>query len=802
MKTGIKNYGDLLGSLFLLIAIWSATTRLTTTDWTDNLMMVQVCAVLGILIGIFIGATRFSKITSRLLMVTFSLFILGWQISKLTSADLFWSEKSIDVLKRVFNSVMLFLNNQPVQESTLFLISMVIIFWFTSLGAGYLLTRYGRPWLPLIIIGVTLLIFNVFPPFHASRHFFSGLFAFSSLLLLGRLFYLKSQLQWRGKGSTIDYGVDFDITRTVAVVGFVIVFLAWNIPYVVDVFTPESEEQQDLRELWKPLQNRLSNAFNSLRRQPGERTDFYGASLALGTRAAQGDDEVFYAVPEGDKLRGFRYYWRSRTYDYYEDGSWRNTIEGSELIFPDEWKVEKPDWDGRQELSFSMQPRTMQTRNIYAPGYLLAVDVAVDLVHEQIIGNYSATQAALITPDPGQPSVSAPALFYDHISAVSRTALENGKIYQVTSWAALPNLDQMRSAGDDYPNWVTDRYLYVPASIPERVKRLAEEITKDQPTNFDKVMEITRFLRTEIIYSDTVEMPENVADEIDWFIFETKEGFCNYYATAEVMMLRSIGIPARLVVGFNEGDYQPEDRTYQVKVKNSHAWPEVYFPGLGWVEFEPTSSIPLPAFLTSQRRGEQDNLFAIEAYLDEPNMASERYEERLNRIRDESLRDLDFEPDSTSQLQPESNKNYWLLVIPLLAAVGFGLSRLKVFRKTPLPVMLEHYFDKRGIQTPRLVKILSHRSKLSLMERYFSELSWMLGLLGKPLAASLTPTEQAELVIKTVPETKPFMQTLLAEFQKDIYSPYGGDIAAARTAYQATWKQVIIKWLSQTFTRE
>src|SRR5690606_15719169 len=141
------------------------------------------------------------------------------------------------------NSVLLFLNNQPVQESTLFLISMVIIFWFSSLAAGYLLTRYGRPWLPLLIIGFTLLIFNVFPPHKESRHFFSGLFALSSLLLLGRLFYLKARVCWETKRSTIDSGVDCDTTRTAAVVGLALVFAAWNIPYAVDVVTPGSEEQ-------------------------------------------------------------------------------------------------------------------------------------------------------------------------------------------------------------------------------------------------------------------------------------------------------------------------------------------------------------------------------------------------------------------------------------------------------------------------------------------------------------------------------------------------------------------------------
>ena len=106
-------------------------------------------------------------------------------------------------------------------------------------------------------------------------------------------------------------------------VGFVIVLLAWNIPYVVDVFTPESEEQQDLRELWKPLQNRLSNAFNSLRRQPGERTDFYGASLAgpAGSTAGTLKD-----------LADRAYFHYMRAEQYMREGNWKGYGEEIENL--------------------------------------------------------------------------------------------------------------------------------------------------------------------------------------------------------------------------------------------------------------------------------------------------------------------------------------------------------------------------------------------------------------------------------------------------------------------------------------
>ncbi|MBK8780899.1 MAG: transglutaminase domain-containing protein [Anaerolineales bacterium] len=73
-------------------------------------------------------------------------------------------------------------------------------------------------------------------------------------------------------------------------------------------------------------------------------------------------------------------------------------------------------------------------------------------------------------------------------------------------------------------------------------------------------------------------------------LFESKQGFCNYYASAEVLMLRSIGIPARLAVGFAQGEPNLQNTFFTVREKDAHAWPEVYFPGYGWIEFEPTGN--------------------------------------------------------------------------------------------------------------------------------------------------------------------------------------------------------------------
>ena len=119
---------------------------------------------------------------------------------------------------------------------------------------------------------------------------------------------------------------------------------------------------------------------------------------------------------------------------------------------------------------------------------------------------------------------------------------------------------------------------------------LAQEITRDQETPYDKALAITSWLRNNIEYSRETESPPEDVEPLDWFLFDYKVGYCNFYASAQVIMLRSLGIPARLAAGYARGEFDSDTGLYSVMGEDSHSWPEVYFPGYGWVEFEPTVS--------------------------------------------------------------------------------------------------------------------------------------------------------------------------------------------------------------------
>jgi transglutaminase-like putative cysteine protease len=157
----------------------------------------------------------------------------------------------------------------------------------------------------------------------------------------------------------------------------------------------------------------------------------------------------------------------------------------------------------------------------------------------------------------------------------------------------IPNVtaNQLRSAGADYPATIRNRYLKLPRSLPQRVRNLALDLTASQPTPYDQSVAIESYLRT-FPYSLDVPAPPVNRDVADFFLFDLKKGYCDYYASTMAVMARAAGIPSRLVIGFASGQFDYQRNQFVITRADSHAWVEIYFPGYGWVEFEPTAGLP------------------------------------------------------------------------------------------------------------------------------------------------------------------------------------------------------------------
>ena len=174
----------------------------------------------------------------------------------------------------------------------------------------------------------------------------------------------------------------------------------------------------------------------------------------------------------------------------------------------------------------------------------------------------------------------------DQRSIAGSRVVESGTTYTATSARPPGDPATLAAAGDDYPAGVESRFTQLPGSTPDRLSKFTGQLTEDARTPYETAVRIERWLEANKSYSLNVSDPggDTVASD---FVFEMEEGYCEYFATGMVTMLRTQGVPARYAVGYSTGQSTGEN-TYTVRGMNAHAWVEVYFPDVGWVQFDPT----------------------------------------------------------------------------------------------------------------------------------------------------------------------------------------------------------------------
>ena len=162
-----------------------------------------------------------------------------------------------------------------------------------------------------------------------------------------------------------------------------------------------------------------------------------------------------------------------------------------------------------------------------------------------------------------------------------------------SGFSRLPNPDvaKLRAAGTTYPDGIADTYLQLPTLDP-RIPELAKQVTAQAGTPYDQARAIQNYLRSNRFRYTLILTGKAGDDPLPHFLFETHAGHCEYFASSMAVMLRTLGIPARPVNGFLPGEYNDLGGDYIVRASDAHSWVEVYFPGNGWVVFDPTPDAP------------------------------------------------------------------------------------------------------------------------------------------------------------------------------------------------------------------
>jgi transglutaminase-like putative cysteine protease len=267
-----------------------------------------------------------------------------------------------------------------------------------------------------------------------------------------------------------------------------------------------------------------------------------------------------------------RYYWRSVVYDQYVSAGWVTSPAPPQSFGPNTPLVPGV-LNKYRALHLNVRMDQPEGR-LFWSGLLNSADVPFTV-------DWRLRPQSELFPD--QSALLQADMF---------TALSDATTYKVDSFIPTHTIEDLRSASAEYPEEIHDRYLQLPPDLPARVQELAQKITLDETNPYDKAMAIERYLRANYPYDLEIPAPPQDQDVADYFLFDLKRGYCDYYATAMVVLARSSGIPARFVSGYAPGEYDAPNAQYVVRELNAHSWVEVYFPEIGWVEFEPTAAQP------------------------------------------------------------------------------------------------------------------------------------------------------------------------------------------------------------------
>lgn len=227
--------------------------------------------------------------------------------------------------------------------------------------------------------------------------------------------------------------------------------------------------------------------------------------------------------------------------------------------------------------------RRLQSRELHYS--VLLEPVASDAV---FVAADAAAVRGRFAASPGAPDlIRRSVLFTDSTRSIFTPYPNDSEShYEAISYAPAIPADELRAAPTFYPEGIRERYLELP-TIDPRVADLTKQITATAPTPYDKAAAIVGYLQSH--YGYTLELGSApVRDPLANFLFDRRAGHCEYFASAMTVMLRVLGIPSRYVNGFQTGEYNDVGGDFIVRASDAHSWVEAYFPGYGWIEFDPT----------------------------------------------------------------------------------------------------------------------------------------------------------------------------------------------------------------------
>ena len=434
-------------------------------------------------------------------------------------------------------------------ETVGFAIFLSFLIWLMGYFSTWYILRRNNAWVA-VVIGTLVVIVNL-SNLPASYYFFFGLYFTAAIFLI---IWMRIIKQKNVSGHAMGFTKRSLLYLSTIILCIILVSVSFA-RIIPEMRIPPLQTFIATKMLWiQGLEDSFLNLFAEVPSKQPLNTSSTRQDLEFGPVWKEKEQVDFVILSSQPS------YWRIKVYDTYTSHGWTNRPVIDNLL------AKGIPWEyaditiGDETITYTV------TTNIKTDALLTA-------------GSYVSSDTSVLV------GVSDK----DVIAVTTPRVLSPGEHYTVTSSISSPSSSDLSLVGEDYPSSIANEYTRLPANFPNEIELLSKDITSDAKTPYQKVTAIDNYL-SQFPYTQEIEPPPEGADGVQYFLYNQKSGFCLYFASAMVVMLRSVDVPARLAIGYVPGEFGEEEGEYILRNKHYHAWPQVYFAGYGWVDIEATPS--------------------------------------------------------------------------------------------------------------------------------------------------------------------------------------------------------------------
>lgn len=636
------DWEELLTLALTLATTLSVAASVQRAAWVNSMTSLWVIAVLAVLLGYAAVHASLRSYQAHLLSLVAGFGIVLWQLLSVIEGeglrgrwDGLWA--------RLWDWVVAAVEGGVSTDPLPFVALLSVLFWAAPYIATWSVFRWRNPWLALLPLGAIILVNIANLP--GQFDFALVVFLFSAVLLTMRLFLRQRMHRWRQEGTGYPEFLSLSALHNTFWVAVVLLAAAWAVP--------PANELPGLSRAWDLLRAPVVGVASDFERlflgvhskQPPEIPQFSQVYPLRGPLVLGG--RVLFSVRTAEPVL----FLRVGSYDRYTGDGWLASPRqsGEEAIEPEDEALGPEEMAQARDLLTGLRRRvvTAVIRPANATSDLLTIGVPLGAsveghlelapVEPYVLEVADEAGLALVPGDLERFARSVgrvqeaedepPSLeevrqllprgyyllsierdddgivtglvvtegdaAYDPLRLVAVEPVQRGQDYVSAGAAAEVSAPELRQVPPTTDPLILQRYLQLPASLPQRVRELALEVAGGAETPFDQALAVESFLRLNYPVDTAIPPTPPGRDPVDYFLLDLKRGYSDYHASAMVVLLRSLGIPARLTTGYylDTAEYNAEGDYYLVRQRHAFSWPEVYFAGVGWVEFSPTPGV-------------------------------------------------------------------------------------------------------------------------------------------------------------------------------------------------------------------